>query len=111
MGMCAGLKAQPSDRSVLSPHICNCWCTQWAELYIRRPTGNFMWMMRIENEQDLTAMFPDFAVNDISNLFMTITTDKPEDVVQQTPLADAAVAGNISCTVLCSVSEWHDIHW
>lgn len=46
-----GLKAKPLEKSVFTTHICNCWCTQWAEVHIRRSTGNFSWMMRIQNEQ------------------------------------------------------------
>ena len=71
----AGLKANPSDRSVFSPHACNCWCTQWVEFHIRRPTGNLSWIMRLQNEQDLMAMFPDFALSDISNLFLPFSAD------------------------------------
>ena len=37
-------------------NICNCWCTNWAELYIRAPSGNLSWMMRIENEAGLYSM-------------------------------------------------------
>ena len=72
----SGLKANPADRSVFSPHVCNCWCTQWAEFHIRRPTGNFSWIMRLQNEQDLMSMFPDFALSDISSLFMPLPTDE-----------------------------------
>jgi len=78
-----GLKANPADRSVFSPHICNCWCTQWAEFHIRRPTGNFSWIMRLQNEQDLMAMFPDFALSDISNLFMPFPVDEVEPAASQ----------------------------
>lgn len=68
-----GLK--PQQPSVFRAHMCNCWCTQWAELYIRRPTGNFSWMMHLQNEQDLLSMFPDFVLSDISNLFKPISED------------------------------------
>ena len=29
--------------------LCNCSCEGWAEIMIRRPTGNTSWMMKIEN--------------------------------------------------------------
>ena len=64
-----GLRAKKSDTSIFSTSLCNCWCTHWAEVHIRRPTGNLAWIMRIENEQDLTETFPDFSLADISNLF------------------------------------------
>jgi len=76
VGWLIGLKANPTDHSVFSPHVCNCWCTQWSELHIRRPTGDFSWIMRLQNEPDLMAMFPDFALSDISNLFMPFPADE-----------------------------------
>jgi len=32
--------------------------------------------MRLQNEQDLMSMFPDFALSDISSLFMPLPTDE-----------------------------------
>ena len=29
--------------------LCSCWCKGWAEILIRRPTGNISWMMRLQN--------------------------------------------------------------
>jgi len=51
----------------VSPHqlpvsVCNCWCTNWAEIYIRAPSGNMSWMMRVENEYGLYAT-PDSQVS------------------------------------------------
>ena len=46
-----GMKS--SDPRQLPLNICNCWCTNWAEIYIRAPSGNLSWMMRIENEAGL----------------------------------------------------------
>ena len=37
-------------------NLCNCWCTNWAEVYIRAPSGNTSWMMRIENETGMYSM-------------------------------------------------------
>ena len=70
-----GLKANPTDKSIFTKVQCNCWCTLWAEIHIRRPTGNVSWMMRIQNEQDLSTAFPDFPLADMSNLFL----NPPED--------------------------------
>ena len=71
-----GLRAKPSDKSIFSPHLCNCWCTQWAEIHIRRPTGTFSWIMRIQNEEDVIESFPDFPLADICSLFMG---EKPDE--------------------------------
>ena len=31
------------------PQLCSCWCRGWAEITIRRPTGNISWLMRVQN--------------------------------------------------------------
>ena len=69
MILCAGLKAKKSDASIFSASLCNCWCTQWAEVHIRRATGNVAWIARIENDQELSEVFPEFDLADISSLF------------------------------------------
>ena len=66
-----GLKPNPTDKSIFTKRQCNCWCTLWAEVHIRRPTGNVSWMMRIQNEQDLATAFPDFPLADMANLFLS----------------------------------------
>ncbi|XP_052788101.1 tuberin-like isoform X2 [Mya arenaria] len=52
-------------------NVCNCWCTNWAEIYVRAPSGNLSWMMRIENESGMynTA---DSQVPDITMLFASM---------------------------------------
>ena len=32
-----------------SPQLCSCWRRGWAEITIRRPTGNISWLMRVQN--------------------------------------------------------------
>ena len=75
-----GLRAKPSDKSIFSPSVCNCWVTMWAEVYIRSPTGDLSWIMRIQNDdQDLTAStFPDLPLANISSLLRG-TTDHSEE--------------------------------
>ena len=31
------------------PQLCSCWCRGWAEITIRRPSGNISWLMRVQN--------------------------------------------------------------
>ncbi|XP_013385066.2 tuberin [Lingula anatina] len=58
-------------KSSVSPHVCSCWCQGWAEVYIRRPSGNISWIMRLENESLLfTSSGQDFPLADIGTLFM-----------------------------------------
>ena len=53
----------------ISGSYCNCWCQGWAEIYVRRPTGNTSWMMRIENTLNLpTLMSSPDAYPDIVNI-------------------------------------------
>ncbi|KAG1709737.1 Tuberin [Nymphon striatum] len=57
-------------------HLCSCWCQGWAEVKIRRPTGNTSWMMRIQNEPYLVANSPsDFPLADIASLFLPSKLD------------------------------------
>lgn len=30
--------------------VCSCWCQGWAEILVRRPTGNTSWVIRIQNQ-------------------------------------------------------------
>ena len=33
----------------INPQNCQCVCQGWAEIFIRRPSGNISWIMRIQN--------------------------------------------------------------
>ena len=35
--------------------LCSCWCRGWAEIKVRRPTGNVAWLMRVQNKLDVLA--------------------------------------------------------
>lgn len=39
----------PSSHGGLCDNPCNCWCQGWAEILIRRPTGNTCWLTRLQN--------------------------------------------------------------
>ncbi|XP_013793011.2 tuberin-like, partial [Limulus polyphemus] len=49
--------------------LCSCWCQGWAEVHIRRPSGNISWMMRIQNAMFFPSSPPDFPLPDITALF------------------------------------------
>ena len=34
----------------INPQNCRCVCQGWAEIFIRRPSGNISWIMRIQNK-------------------------------------------------------------
>ncbi|RZF45475.1 hypothetical protein LSTR_LSTR009346 [Laodelphax striatellus] len=56
------------------PQICACWCQGWAEIHIRRPTGDMSWIMRLQN-QKLTAQ-TDVAFADIATLLFPSLSKK-----------------------------------
>ena len=42
---------QGPSRSATGGRLCACWCQGWAEVLVRRPSGNMAWMTRLENRQ------------------------------------------------------------
>eukprot|EP00058_Branchiostoma_floridae_P010187 XP_002595675.1 hypothetical protein BRAFLDRAFT_64809 [Branchiostoma floridae] len=62
-------KAKNSPTKLVSRYECNCWCQGWAEILIRRPTGNTSWMMRIQNAR-LVQPDQDFPLADIATLLL-----------------------------------------
>ncbi|XP_060063486.1 tuberin-like isoform X4 [Ylistrum balloti] len=72
-----GVKNPSSDGRVLNNLMCNCWCTGWAEIMIRAPSGNLSWMMRIENETSLTSL-QESPMTDITMLFAAMRNKPPD---------------------------------
>ncbi|GFY56311.1 tuberin [Trichonephila inaurata madagascariensis] len=58
-------------------HLCSCWCTSWAEVHIRRPTGSTSWMMRIQNQLFLPSAPPEVPLSVLSSLIL------PQQVVEE----------------------------
>ncbi|XP_063961204.1 tuberin-like isoform X1 [Lytechinus pictus] len=56
--------------SSASIYQCNCWCQGWAEIHVRRPTGNTSWIMRIQNGGALVPSSHEFPLADISALLL-----------------------------------------
>lgn len=48
---------------------CACFCQGWAEIYVRRPTGDMSWMMRIQNSMQFENPI-DFPAQEITALYM-----------------------------------------
>ncbi|XP_040576588.1 tuberin [Lepeophtheirus salmonis] len=53
------------------PETCSCWCSGWAEIYIRRPSGDVSWMCRVQNTQLLSAHTPSTNLRELTALFDT----------------------------------------
>lgn len=45
--------------------VCICSCSGWAEIVIRRPTGNMSWIMKIQNHIALDSMSCDVPLQDL----------------------------------------------
>ncbi|PSN43169.1 hypothetical protein C0J52_09893 [Blattella germanica] len=56
--------------------FCACWCQGWAEIYVRRPTGDMSWAMRIQNQSHYQTSPLDFPLTDITTLFMPSLTNR-----------------------------------
>ncbi|XP_033124579.1 tuberin-like [Anneissia japonica] len=61
--------ALTSPRPVLQ-YNCTCWCQGWAEIYIRRSTGNMSWTMRVQNQRKLVPFEAELPLRDISSLLL-----------------------------------------
>ncbi|XP_039291005.1 LOW QUALITY PROTEIN: tuberin [Nilaparvata lugens] len=60
------------------PQICACWCQGWAEIHVKRPTGDMSWIMRLQNHK-LTAQ-TDVAFADVATLlFPTLSKKSGQD--------------------------------
>lgn len=64
--------------------LCACWCQGWAEIYVRRPTGDMSWIMRIQNSMQFETPM-DFPVHDIMTLYMpnqdqNVTSNKQQEM-------------------------------
>ena len=69
---------QLEERSVWAVKPCPCWCSGWAEVLIRGPSGNIAWIMRTENLQCQTGSIGDPSVPDITLLFTPLAAKSPD---------------------------------
>lgn len=60
----------PSTHSVVQQPVCVRACTGWAEVYIRRPTGNISWITRIQNPIANDCFGHDLPFNSVLSLFL-----------------------------------------
>lgn len=55
---------------------CSCYCSDWAEIIVRRPTGQLSWLMKFQNQVGLFAN--EFSFHDLKGLFSDYELD-PEN--------------------------------
>ncbi|KAF2361373.1 Tuberin-type domain [Trinorchestia longiramus] len=58
-------------------HLCTCWCIGYAEVYVRQPTGNMVWMMRLQNHQQILEEGKQLSMDDLCSLYGPSITPKP----------------------------------
>lgn len=60
--------------------ICACWCQGWAEICIRRPTGDISWVMRIQNQISSQNLHnAEFPLSELSTLYLPSLDRQRED--------------------------------
>lgn len=62
-----------TDPSSTLKQTCACFCSGWAEIVIRRPTGNMSWVMRIQNQTAIDLQTYE-SLHDIIALFLPSLT-------------------------------------
>lgn len=62
---------QTSPQQIIerSKQTCACSCTGWAEICVRRPTGNISWIMRVQNQISVDTP-NEYPLHDLISLFM-----------------------------------------
>ncbi|KAK6623829.1 hypothetical protein RUM44_010685 [Polyplax serrata] len=53
-----------------SNDLCACWCQGWAEIYVKRPTGDMSWVLRIQNETNYQNLSHELPLPDVTTLFL-----------------------------------------
>lgn len=80
---------QSMDR--LKQQTCACPCYGWAEICIRRPTGNMSFIMRIQNQISLDSSSNDFQLHDLINIFMPAGMDAFSDKPVTTTVSNNSI--------------------
>ncbi|KAH8315273.1 hypothetical protein KR074_002701 [Drosophila pseudoananassae] len=89
----SSVSMSPSSGSVVQQPVCVRACTGWAEILIRRPTGNISWLTRIQNPITIDCFGQDLPFNNVVSLFLPTAHGGvfgPDNAMQvpPTPLAD-----------------------
>lgn len=57
--------------------VCGCWCCGWAEVLVRRPTGNSSWLLRLQNDlYPRASASTDFPLPDVAAIFRCHLVDE-----------------------------------
>ena len=69
------MEAPPIDPLSSSHQLCGCWSRGWAEITIRRPSGNVSWLMRVQNR--LQSLHPTLLSQQLDNPFGLVSLNLP----------------------------------
>lgn len=85
--------------------VCICACSGWAEIVIRRPTGNMSWIMKIQNHIALDSLSCDVPLQDLINMCTPSLGEiyNFQDVLNEEPLWSSNV--NITNQHISLVAE------
>lgn len=84
--------------------LCACWCQGWAEIYVRRPTGDMSWIMRIQNSTQFETPM-DFPIHDIMALYMP-NQDVVSSKQQEATLEDSDDEAEVfPKSIICNLCE------
>ncbi|KFM71943.1 Tuberin, partial [Stegodyphus mimosarum] len=93
--------SENKGREDKSNHLCSCWCSSWAEVHIRRPTGNTSWMMKMQNHLFLPSAPPDIPLSVLTSLVL------PQKIEDQD--ADDYFLSSTEDDVLAAESELKEV--
>ena len=71
MGKLEALMKEQKEKGAVTkkPDLCSCWCSGWAEIHIRRPSGDVSWMCRIQNSSLVSDSHGEFPLADLTAIF------------------------------------------
>ena len=73
------------EKSEKKQELCSCWCNGWAEIHVRRPSGEVSWITRIQNASLTSESHAEFPLSDLTTLFHPDKEDH-EDLQQLSEL-------------------------
>lgn len=78
---------------------CACWCQGWAEIYVRRPTGDMSWIMRIQNTMPFETNI-DFPAHAMTSLYMPTTSESQSQASKYQELSAEFSEGEIEVELI-----------
>lgn len=102
------LFSEPDTKPVVAQIPCVCYCSGWAKIHVRRPTGDTSWVTRLLNPpQSINDVFllSDWSEEPVPNLATVLIPklDTPKEVCNSHPKLDRSVSA--AASLRCSSSK------